>query len=135
MIIRYCVKITMLYECNVLFFFMVRRPPRSTRTDTLLPYTTLFRSRPRAQGLAGIVLVDPRREPHEVEQRAIEGGIVAGREAAGRHLDQRQGEGVAAASPTQVPRHRAIFAHMTAAGDEDGALRAVRSREIGRAHV
>src|SRR3546814_11993711 len=24
---------------------MIRRPPRSTRTDTLLPYTTLFRSR------------------------------------------------------------------------------------------
>src|SRR3546814_223644 len=35
--------------CNFLlfvcfFFLMVRRPPRSTRTDTLLPYTTLFRS-------------------------------------------------------------------------------------------
>src|SRR3546814_11259272 len=30
----------------VLFFFlMIRRPPRSTRTDTLFPYTTLFRSR------------------------------------------------------------------------------------------
>src|SRR3546814_13944853 len=28
----------------MLFFVMVRRPPRSTRTDTLLPYTTLFRS-------------------------------------------------------------------------------------------
>src|SRR3546814_12115014 len=26
------------------FFFMRRRPPRSTRTDTLFPYTTLFRS-------------------------------------------------------------------------------------------
>src|SRR3546814_2562656 len=26
---------------------MVRRPPRSTRTDTLFPYTTLFRSAPR----------------------------------------------------------------------------------------
>src|SRR3546814_9689326 len=26
---------------------MIRRPPRSTRTDTLLPYTTLFRSRER----------------------------------------------------------------------------------------
>src|SRR3546814_4738387 len=26
---------------------MIRRPPRSTRTDTLLPYTTLFRSTPR----------------------------------------------------------------------------------------
>src|SRR6056297_3355798 len=30
---------------HVLFFLMVRRPPRSTRTDTLFPYTTLFRSR------------------------------------------------------------------------------------------
>src|SRR3546814_17409156 len=27
------------------FFFMIRRPPRSKRSDTLLPYTTLFRSR------------------------------------------------------------------------------------------
>src|SRR3546814_7989879 len=27
---------------------MIRRPPRSTRTDTLFPYTTLFRSRPAA---------------------------------------------------------------------------------------
>src|SRR3546814_13290345 len=26
------------------FFIMIRRPPRSTRTDTLFPYTTLFRS-------------------------------------------------------------------------------------------
>src|SRR3546814_15696753 len=29
---------------------MIRRPPRSTRTETLFPYTTLFRS--RAKGLA-----------------------------------------------------------------------------------
>src|SRR3546814_15921534 len=27
------------------FFLMIRRPPRSTRTDTLFPYTTLFRSK------------------------------------------------------------------------------------------
>src|SRR3546814_10916400 len=34
----------MLY-CSALFFvLMIRRPPRSTRTDTLFPYTTLFRS-------------------------------------------------------------------------------------------
>src|SRR3546814_18879117 len=31
--------------CSVFFFLMIRRPPRSTRTDTLFPYTTLFRSR------------------------------------------------------------------------------------------
>src|SRR3546814_13921123 len=31
---------------GLFFFVMIRRPPRSTRTDTLFPYTTLFRSRP-----------------------------------------------------------------------------------------
>src|SRR3546814_11862759 len=30
--------------CYCFFFLMIRRPPRSTRTDTLFPYTTLFRS-------------------------------------------------------------------------------------------
>src|SRR3546814_17306544 len=33
---------------------MIRRPPRSTRTDTLFPYTTLFRSQ-----VAGIAVADP----------------------------------------------------------------------------
>src|SRR3546814_18050337 len=32
-----------------MFFLMRRRPPRSTRTDTLFPYTTLFRSRPKVE--------------------------------------------------------------------------------------
>src|SRR3546814_17530563 len=32
-----------------IFFLMIRRPPRSTRTDTLFPYTTLFRSHSRQQ--------------------------------------------------------------------------------------
>src|SRR3546814_18323143 len=31
------------------FFLKIRRPPRSTRTDTLFPYTTLFRSLPPAR--------------------------------------------------------------------------------------
>src|SRR3546814_19393889 len=36
----------MLYLFRLFFFFrMTRRPPRSTRTDTRFPYTTLFRSR------------------------------------------------------------------------------------------
>src|SRR3546814_5255871 len=42
--------------CFYFFFLMIRRPPRSTRTDTLFPYTTLFRSpsawSPRACGNA-----------------------------------------------------------------------------------
>src|SRR3546814_1827246 len=45
---------------SVLFMFlMIRRPPRSTRTDTLVPYTTLFRS-----GLRG-----RRDEGHRDERR------------------------------------------------------------------
>src|SRR3546814_16348962 len=32
------------------FFLMIRRPPRSTRTDTRFPYTTLFRSHGGQQG-------------------------------------------------------------------------------------
>src|SRR3546814_15237770 len=35
-----------LHSCILVYllFLMIRRPPRSTRTDTLFPYTTLFRS-------------------------------------------------------------------------------------------
>src|SRR3546814_10235507 len=40
----------MLYN---VFFLMIRRPPRSTRTDTLFPYTTLFRSRAGHDGSVG----------------------------------------------------------------------------------
>src|SRR3546814_18011863 len=36
---------------------MIRRPPRSTRTDTLFPYTTLFRSH-RGQRAGGLVLLE-----------------------------------------------------------------------------
>src|SRR3546814_16545557 len=33
-----------LFSVVLFFFLMIRRPPRSTRSDTLFPYTTLFRS-------------------------------------------------------------------------------------------
>src|SRR3546814_18056278 len=33
-----------IYFSHTFFFLIIRRPPRSTRTDTLFPYTTLFRS-------------------------------------------------------------------------------------------
>src|SRR3546814_16087483 len=38
-----------------IFFLVIRRPPRSTRTDTLFPYTTLFRSLARLSGVKGSV--------------------------------------------------------------------------------
>src|SRR3546814_19362939 len=46
-VLALCIGVDILDGCCVLFgflFLMIRRPPRSTRTDTLFPYTTLFRS-------------------------------------------------------------------------------------------
>src|SRR3546814_618971 len=50
---------------------MIRRPPRSTRTDTLFPYTTLFRSHPRIQRAeVDLVAVDGRAPIDHVAARA-----------------------------------------------------------------
>src|SRR3546814_6701181 len=56
---------------------MIRRPPRSTRTDTLFPYTTLFRSRVsvglhgglRDEGISDCPIAQPDREGLWAEQR------------------------------------------------------------------
>src|SRR3546814_13479595 len=61
---------SMLYR---FFFLMIRRPPRSTRTDTLFPYTTLFRS------IHGIPAAG----------RATGGGIERGRFGAGQRAAPR----------------------------------------------
>src|SRR3546814_17064279 len=75
---------------------MIRRPPRSTRTDTLFPYTTLFRSgseKPRPPGsvhrilqaLAGLELrLHARLDLHR---------LAGARVAAGRGLSLRDGKG------------------------------------------
>src|SRR3546814_18054524 len=60
---------------------MIRRPPRSTRTDTLFPYTTLFRSvwfRVSARGVALEMLVDLHRDRRS---GAILAGPAFGRKA------------------------------------------------------
>src|SRR3546814_1551034 len=65
---------------------MIRRPPRSTRTDTLFPYTTLFRSEP-----AVVVVPAPagaERVAHRQLRRRIE------------HVD-----------PVLAPLHREVEAH------------------------
>src|SRR3546814_4718916 len=63
------------YVLLFLFFLMRRRPPRSTRTDTLFPYTTLFRSRsaPRTRNTP-----PPRPVPQAGTRAARSGGGAAG---------------------------------------------------------
>src|SRR3546814_16606156 len=42
-LVSYCRRVSS--SLALFFFLMIRLPPRSTRTDTLFPYTTLFRSK------------------------------------------------------------------------------------------
>src|SRR3546814_12057733 len=70
---------------------MRRRPPRSTRTDTLFPYTTLFRSNPgnvpdRAGTLEAVALRDHLLDMTGGRQRAME---VVGHRAAARPSTSR----------------------------------------------
>src|SRR3546814_13411816 len=64
---------------------MIRRPPRSTRTDTLFPYTTLFRSgRPRPPGPR------PGPAPHHPPRRLTTGGSADTSALRRPHLGPRQ---------------------------------------------
>src|SRR3546814_2856499 len=65
-----------------MFFLMIRRPPRSTRTDTLFPYTTRFRSVPIDR------LVQELQEVAEAELIDARGDLLAQRQHA--HADVRQ---------------------------------------------
>src|SRR3546814_12587460 len=100
---------------------MIRRPPRSTRTDTLFPYTTLFRSRTGS---------DSRGEPdHEgtasklsgTDRGAGSGAVAAGQAdnlgEAGQGTDQADSAGIARLE------WREFFTDTTL------------QRQIGRAHV
>src|SRR3546814_696027 len=68
-----------------MFFLMIRRPPRSTRTDTLFPYTTLFRSR----------FTVPRR----VFERDMPPGQPLADDAARKQQQQHDGEAIVLKQP------------------------------------
>src|SRR3546814_6313526 len=56
--------VSIFFIMSFFFFLMVRRPPRSTRTDTLFPYTTLFRSVKYPDGFpAGRIKLEWKRYP------------------------------------------------------------------------
>src|SRR3546814_3498949 len=70
---------------------MIRRPPRSTRTDTLFPYTTLFRSPQSLQPRSGEV-----RRPHQGHRKGPRrkgrgGGTLAGTGGKGRGAGRLEG--------------------------------------------
>src|SRR3546814_6090756 len=133
---------------------MIRRPPRSTRTDTLFPYTTLFRSIETGAGcvghdfqLAGCLGVadhfpgdDLGARDHQagigIPQRALDDALVDQRHQL-LHLLRRDhldpaAEGAAGADPALELAHPFVVA---LAGDLDAAAALVAAAPIGRAHV
>src|SRR3546814_16905868 len=103
---------------------MIRRPPRSTRTDTLFPYPTLFRSvhigNARGPVVFG-VLADLLRRRHGALKYA-------------RNITDVDDKINAAAAEQGVPIST-ITDRFAAAYREDMAALGVASPEIGRAHV
>src|SRR3546814_17712823 len=103
--------------CFFFFFLMLRRPPRSTRNDTLVPYTTLFRS-----GLARrIAYADPARFGAIIDaitDLTVE--YLAGQVEAGVDAVQLFDSWAGSLSPAQF---------------KQWVITPTRSIEIGRAHV
>src|SRR3546814_2255550 len=64
----------------VCFFLMIRRPPRSTRTDTLFPYTTLFRSALEARSRITSLILGQAQEARDLVESVLMGdtSIVGG---------------------------------------------------------
>src|SRR3546814_12639670 len=97
---------------------MIRRPPRSTRTDTLFPYTTLFRSR-QCRDMAQDSMTqqgDPSQMSFEDALRALE-SIVRRLESGDVPLD----ESISLYSQGEELRKR--------------CMERLQAAEIGRAHV
>src|SRR3546814_5519854 len=112
---------------------MIRRPPRSTRTDTLFPYTTLFRSKPDANPddrmshwrLVCLALGGIGYEKHVAGHRiddlargAADQGFIDHAAAMGAHHSE-MAPGVLGIVPQQRPGH-ALFHHVA---DLAGAVR------------
>src|SRR3546814_18945942 len=104
--------------CFLIFFFflMIRRPPRSTRTDTLFPYTTLFRSMVHHQ--AGGVI-------------DIEYIIIRDRDHHGTRKDGQKSRGDAGhkRSLVELPQHQ-----VKAPGNDDPKARS-EERRVGKSCV
>src|SRR3546814_18640691 len=102
------------FDSSFVFFLMIRRPPRSTRTDTLFPYPTLFRS--RVGPVEGRILVPHPGGVEKDEGLESEGLCIGGDERAvarfERHRDAAvadHGAGVEAASDGEIAARKFLI--------------------------
>src|SRR3546814_415884 len=112
--IFYRCKLVVLFFLVLFFFLMIRRPPRSTRTDTLFPYTTLFRSGLGQQLLVLDVELVPARlqlRPLPVHQRVPDEQLAAQLRVDARIVHQAIGDQWHA-----IEQHLLVCHHRTTLG-------------------
>src|SRR3546814_12312476 len=109
---------------------MIRRPPRSTRTDTLFPYATLFRSGSRVGGVPAGVVALALAVVEQLGELGVE-VLIGERHGLGRLLPeaQRVVEVIGARQQVGVPPHR-VAAVVAVPGAERSPQ---RGGKIGRA--
>src|SRR3546814_6318883 len=90
---------------------MIRRPPRSTRTDTLFPYTTLFRS----------VLLRTALDRQSVGRHVLRDGAASSDDRAVADADRRHQRGFAADEGAGADAGAVLQAAVVVAGDGAGA--------------
>src|SRR3546814_6740100 len=113
---------------NVLFFLMIRRPPRSTRTDTRFPYTTLFRSGVMTAAMKQDRVAVPG-TANGCAQRVHIGLPVGGRVAELQNLQSEVGADLVVVRPARLADDQAL--HARAFGKSDGkAQRAGAARRL-----
>src|SRR3546814_18275893 len=117
----------------ILFFFlMIRRPPRSTRTDTLVPYTTLFRSAKQVNG-------DREADECEHERMVWMTGKIIGHSGspwlvAGNRSVPSPRSKTRTLSPRSLPSHRGEQGPMGRAGGTADSLLDRKSTRLNSSH-
>src|SRR3546814_14469569 len=95
---------------------MIRRPPRSTRTDTLFPYTTLFRSDLASRRIDAVL-----REAEKLVHAGTKELLIISQDTSAYGVDTRH--------EARQWKGREVRAHMTDLARELGQLRTARSEE------
>src|SRR3546814_13582773 len=108
---------------------MIRRPPRSTRTDTLFPYTTLFRSGLVAARRPRLLLLHEARGVDTRDQPLRRGFLVAGG-AVDLAGEEQAGDGAGFQRVIQSPRvEEVVLDRVAGAGDVQIGRASCRGRE------
>src|SRR3546814_6586469 len=114
----------------MLFFLIIRRPARSTRTDTLVPCTTLFRSLMTYNKISNVLADGGERGPTRALDNSKPHDMMSVREKASRERNYIQSR---AKTTTNEPA--TVRASLTPIGnDSEGASKIRKSTRLNSSH-